>query len=476
MNKKKLTAFVTAAIVIASCIITPVSASAAEQTMITGEFLTDYELNFTNDDPSDDWKDAFRYDCATGNLYVTGMNDGYGGNTQGPCVNLDGLAEAIGNAVINNLFFDLEITILPENLYRNISTDTHIYCYSHLFGGDSVEQRNANMQILSDLGYSYTLLDTEQNGNVFSGYCGEDFTNIQWTYDADTRVMTFNGTGRMKSYYDGDPRLWLCGNVDYAAVHVIVEEGITDIGDNGLYFFFGMKSRYDEGDSLTLTLPSSLCAGNLYIVADNVAFDVPSDSWAENNLPLDKKPLVTSGSIGDRLSWAYDTETNCIVISGNGILTAKLLSDSSDLRTALHQTNSNLIFSPEVNLPEEKVAFQELSVLLSLLLERSLIVNYEGGTQAAEMIAAYEDDSIPKVSFVLMHDGKPVNIALCGDLNLDGFVDVRDAVLLNKVVNGSVVLSEAQVKAADCNGDGVISPEDSLTLLQFLLHLVDSIG
>lgn len=61
----------------------------------------------------------------------------------------------------------------------------------------------------------------------------------------------------------------------------------------------------------------------------------------------------------------------------------------------------------------------------------------------------------------------------CGDMNLDGVVDLVDAVLLSKVVSGSVQLNDLQFLAADCDSNGSLDANDSVVLVQFLVHKVD---
>ena len=65
--------------------------------------------------------------------------------------------------------------------------------------------------------------------------------------------------------------------------------------------------------------------------------------------------------------------------------------------------------------------------------------------------------------------------ALYGDVNLDGDVDLADAVLLNKAISGAVELSAKQRINAECYADGVVTVDDSMTLLQFLVHLRNSL-
>ena len=64
---------------------------------------------------------------------------------------------------------------------------------------------------------------------------------------------------------------------------------------------------------------------------------------------------------------------------------------------------------------------------------------------------------------------------LYGDVNLDGDIDLADAVLLNKSVAGVVELNDTAKANADCQKDGIISSDDSMTLLKFLVHLVNSL-
>ena len=64
---------------------------------------------------------------------------------------------------------------------------------------------------------------------------------------------------------------------------------------------------------------------------------------------------------------------------------------------------------------------------------------------------------------------------LYGDVNLDGDIDLADAVLLNKSVAGVVELNDTAKANADCFADGVIGSDDSMTLLKFLVHLVNEL-
>lgn len=65
--------------------------------------------------------------------------------------------------------------------------------------------------------------------------------------------------------------------------------------------------------------------------------------------------------------------------------------------------------------------------------------------------------------------------ALYGDVNLDGRVDITDAVLLNKAAAGAVKLSEKASINADCTANGELGTDDAIALLKFLVHLINSL-
>ncbi len=62
-----------------------------------------------------------------------------------------------------------------------------------------------------------------------------------------------------------------------------------------------------------------------------------------------------------------------------------------------------------------------------------------------------------------------------GDTNMDGHIDLTDAVLLNKTLAGAVTLSDTAWRQADCTADAVLDGKDSLALLRFLVHLIASL-
>ncbi len=64
---------------------------------------------------------------------------------------------------------------------------------------------------------------------------------------------------------------------------------------------------------------------------------------------------------------------------------------------------------------------------------------------------------------------------LLGDVNLDGRVDITDAVLLNKATAGAVNLNDQARLNADCNADDDVTANDATSLMKFLVHLITSL-
>ena len=62
-----------------------------------------------------------------------------------------------------------------------------------------------------------------------------------------------------------------------------------------------------------------------------------------------------------------------------------------------------------------------------------------------------------------------------GDVNLDGNVDILDAVFLNKYLATLIQFSDAQIANADCCQDGVLNDQDTTALMQFIILLIDDL-
>ena len=62
-----------------------------------------------------------------------------------------------------------------------------------------------------------------------------------------------------------------------------------------------------------------------------------------------------------------------------------------------------------------------------------------------------------------------------GDVNLDGKVDILDAVYLNKYLATLIQFSDAQIANADCYQDGILDDQDTTALVHFIILLIDDL-
>ena len=69
----------------------------------------------------------------------------------------------------------------------------------------------------------------------------------------------------------------------------------------------------------------------------------------------------------------------------------------------------------------------------------------------------------------------PAGATLYGDTNLDGRVDITDAVLLNKAAAGAVSLAAQAAKNADCNANGEVGSDDAVSLMKFLVQIIKNL-
>ncbi len=60
---------------------------------------------------------------------------------------------------------------------------------------------------------------------------------------------------------------------------------------------------------------------------------------------------------------------------------------------------------------------------------------------------------------------------LCGDVDLNGTVNINDVIALSKALMGAANLTEAQSANADCDGSGSIAPADALAIMKYLVKL-----
>lgn len=92
--------------------------------------------------------------------------------------------------------------------------------------------------------FSTLSVQAENESAELSGSCGE---NLTWTYEPDAKVLTISGTGEMDNYLGNNsdygkyiPYPW--DSFRYVIEHVVVQEGVTSIGDEAFNAIWSIKS------------------------------------------------------------------------------------------------------------------------------------------------------------------------------------------------------------------------------------------
>ena len=318
---------------------------------------------------------------------------------------------------------------------------------------------------------------------AYSGICGAEGDNIQWNYDAASETITFSGTGAMKTYYkkaenDGEQDFY--ENPEWVLLpvcNIVFEDGITDIGCMLKDFFHTPSDRGKQ----TVFLPESVTKWGPFMY-EFAAIKAPYGSaayYAFADRPnysffgygIAKNPVhETTGTSEYGATWSFDYFTQTVTISGPGFA----LPDEFDV-----YPYKSIIIEDSVTVPEDGTyPGKDYSKYVLLWAAKYMghvdelpIIYASSTSEFAKEFAKLPDNIRVSAPNIVYSD----ETAYVGDVNLDGEVNLKDAVLLNKCVNGSVTYNEIQKANMDCNGDGVISADDTLTLLKFLIQLINQL-
>jgi hypothetical protein len=332
--------------------------------------------------------------------------------------------------------------------------------------------------------------DTEEQ-TVYTGECGADGDNITWTYDTTTQTMTFSGTGEMETYIEdavsiNTPEWTLgdCGKV-YDAVDVIFEEGITKIG----YLPSDVFGK-DKTQGHKLTIPESVTDLDLYYIK-NVSLYGKSGSWLYYKVKpknmyeigIAENPMIPLDGVSETgLIWHFDYTTRVLNISGTDGKCEHgdfyLFDELSPMVSVAKRIVVNSDFVP----PENSVLDTDVGAgtdYVSRLVETYKIICYKDSTfdEMYQLFMTYYNTNDPVIASWYADKCTYVDedVIHCGDINLDGVINLSDAVTLSKAMANVLTLSDTQKTVADCTGDGTIDDSDVATLMSYLIFLIPSI-
>ena len=200
--------------------------------------------------------------------------------------------------------------------------------------------------------------------------------------------------------------------------------------------------------------------------------------------------MAPDGYIADKETYTFTVDTQKLVISYH------LISGTTTVSTTGTSTTTTTATTTTSDVVERSVTYKLYDKTGKVLLTSG---NYDESTKKltlpsnwvqgncyllvleSRIIKPDEMVSSATEEYVVLHsDGTWEQYegdasVLYGDVNLDGNVDISDAVLLNKAAAGMVTLNDQAAKNADCNDNSELGADDAVVLLQFLVHIENTL-
>lgn len=156
------------------------------------------------------------------------------------------------------------------------------------------------------------------------------------------------------------------------------------------------------------------------------------------------------------------SDPNILEVEGSG-LNATLHAKNGGIVT-LTATNGSITLTKEIGIVTE--------VFTTSTTEETTTTTTESVTTDSDETTATTSGSETATT---TKGGDVTPASLYGDVNLDGRVDIIDAVMLNKAAANTVQLSEQQRSNADCDANNEVDSNDAVVLLKFLVSIIKTL-
>ena len=144
------------------------------------------------------------------------------------------------------------------------------------------------------------------------GYYGGD--NIKWSYDSETKALTFTGEGIMADYYAHTYTPWYKLNVET----ITIGDGITTLGINNLQFMSSVTSVHLP-DTLTLVKDEQTFSGFYGLKEFNIPAGLTSLDFLLSNLNLRMSPISPVVTV-DQANPAFSSENGLLYDKNKTVL------------------------------------------------------------------------------------------------------------------------------------------------------------
>ena len=177
-----------------------------------------------------------------------------------------------------------------------------------------------------------------------------------------------------------------------------------------------------------------------------------------------------------KLTGAYLPKSSSTSTESSGTTTTISSEETTTEATTVSDTETTTVTEATTVSDAETTTATEATTVADT---ETTVVTTESDTDvSSDTTAVSTDETTTTAASTTASDSGEVPVtgaSLYGDVNLDGKVDITDAVLLNKKAAGQVDLNAQAAANADCMFNGEINGDDATTLLQFLVQLISSL-
>lgn len=156
------------------------------------------------------------------------------------------------------------------------------------------------------------------------------------------------------------------------------------------------------------------------------------------------------------------SDPNVLEVEGSGLNVMLHAKDGGTV--TLTATNGSITLTKEIEVA--------ICILTTSTTEETTTTTTESVTTNSDETTATTSSSETTTT---TKGGDVTPASLYGDVNLDGRVDITDAVMLNKAAANTVQLSEQQRSNADCDANNEVDSNDAVVLLKFLVSIIKTL-
>jgi hypothetical protein len=262
--------------------------------------------------------------------------------------------------------------------------------------------------------------------------------------------------------------LTLQGSVDETGIHLTwVQDDFDTIAGYNIYRRAYGETNYSRINSSIIPNNTNFMTdydiepGKLYEYYFTVVltdFDLNTGAFAES----DPSGQITIRALDTLLPNIYHTPTFQAFAERNMIISATILDNVA-------VTQASVYFRTTGETTYRKVIMSNLNNRFNGIIS-ALFVKTDGIEYYIEAFDGvnYQYFGTPEQP-VQVQVTELINSSAKGDVNADGVVDVKDALMILRAINGFIILTNDEMQRADLNGDGKLSSSEALVILQYAI-------